>query len=95
MKIKANRLKESDFKPKYYQWAKLKDGSIEPLYYQDGKGNLDTSSPRNFYFESPEWDEEVEKEGWFLDHDVWFGACVAYCHSEIVEFATTEEELQQ
>ena len=92
MKIKASDLKATRFKPEDYQWAKLEDGSIEPLYYQDGKGGLDLYEARNFYYNQFEDEGEV---GWFLDHDVWFGNGVAYCHSKIVEFATTKEELEK
>ena len=56
----------------------LKDGSIEHCYYANGE-------MRNIYQEGKKW---------YLDHDVFIGSCaLAYCHSEIVKFGDTLEEL--
>ena len=59
------------------KFCKLEDGSVEKLYY----GN-DYRTPRNFYQENGKW---------YLDHDVYIGCGIAYCHSLIVEFLTDEQ----
>ena len=63
----------------------LENGEIHACYYGDGKGSLDHTKPRNIY-----------KEGryWYLDHDVYLGFAIAYCHSKIIKFADTAEELK-
>lgn len=94
MRINASELKESRFDPKLYLFAKLDDGSIEPLYYYKKDGTPDLSEPRSFYYSDPNYDEEVSKRGWYLDHDVITSHGFSYMISPIVEFATTKEELE-
>ena len=61
------------------KYCLLEDGSIEPCYYKTGE-------PRNIY-----------KAGrkWYLDHDVYIGCGIAYCHHKIVKFGDTVEELKK
>lgn len=61
------------------KYCLLKDGSIERCYYGNG-------APRDVYKEGKKW---------YIDHDVFIGCGIAYCHSEIVAFGDTIEELKE
>lgn len=64
-------------KSKIKKWCLLDDGTIEHCYYQNGE-------MRNIYNIGNDY---------FLDHDRYAHNMIIYCHSRIVKFADTTEEL--